>query len=422
MARLLLFGGKGGVGKTTTSTASAIHLADCGLKVLLVSSDPAHSTSDSLGVEIGTEPTPIPGVDGLYGLEMDPESKLSNLLPKLGSMVDGMNSGGGMGGLGGLGGFGMMLDPSAKDEIEDIKSDVKTSEMILPGLDEALAFDELLKHVEDPNWDVIVFDTAPTGHTLRFLSLPEIIEAWSGRLIRLMRVSGGIRSMLFGRKESEEMKQELERFRNRVLHVRRVLSDPALTSFTLVTIPEKMGVNETLRAYESLLDYQLPVSSCIVNRVTPQFDHPFLKKRRNAELNRITELEEELTRVKVSSIELLDEEVVGLEKLRIIANKLYGDVIDVPSDLGPHEIGDLVKHSIHRGMYSEASEEFESIFLHFPGIKREELSLRSDDGILFVGLNGREREIPTSVYVKASKVEAKLEGDVLRLNIPLSKG
>ena len=422
MARLLLFGGKGGVGKTTTSTASAIHLADCGLKVLLVSSDPAHSTSDSLGVEIGTEPTPIPGVDGLYGLEMDPESKLSNLLPKLGSMVDGMNSGGGMGGLGGLGGFGMMLDPSAKDEIEDIKSDVKTSEMILPGLDEALAFDELLKHVEDPNWDVIVFDTAPTGHTLRFLSLPEIIEAWSGRLIRLMRVSGGIRSMLFGRKESEEMKQELERFRNRVLHVRRVLSDPALTSFTLVTIPEKMGVNETLRAYESLLDYQLPVSSCIVNRVTPQFDHPFLKKRRNAELNRITELEEELTRVKVCSIELLDEEVVGLEKLRIIANKLYGDVIDVPSDLGPHEIGDLVTHSIHRGMYSEASEEFESIFLHFPGIKREELSLRSDDGILFVGLNGREREIPTSVYVKASKVEAKLEGDVLRLNIPLSKG
>ncbi len=422
MARLLLFGGKGGVGKTTTSTASAIHLADCGLKVLLVSSDPAHSTSDSLGVEKRTEPTPIPGVDGLYGLEMDPESKLSNLLPKLGSMVDGMNSGGGMGGLGGLGGFGMMLDPSAKDEIEDIKSDVKTSEMILPGLDEALAFDELLKHVEDPNWDVIVFDTAPTGHTLRFLSLPEIIEAWSGRLIRLMRVSGGIRSMLFGRKESEEMKQELERFRNRVLHVRRVLSDPALTSFTLVTIPEKMGVNETLRAYESLLDYQLPVSSCIVNRVTPQFDHPFLKKRRDAELNRIAELEEELTRVKVSSIELLDEEVVGLEKLRIIANKLYGDVIDVPSDLGPHEIGDLVTHSIHRGMYSEASEEFESIFLHFPGIKREELSLRSDDGILFVGLNGREREIPTSVYVKASQVEAKLEGDVLILNIPLSKG
>lgn len=419
MARLLLFGGKGGVGKTTTSTATAIHLADCGLKVLLVSSDPAHSTSDSLGVDIGTEPTPIPGVVGLYGLEMDPEAKLSSLLPKLGTMVDGMNSSGGMSGLGGLGGLGMMLDPSAKDEFEEIKSDVKTSEMILPGLDEALAFDELLKHVEDPNWDVIVFDTAPTGHTLRFLSLPEIIEAWSGRLIRLMRVSGGIRSMLFGRKESEEMKLELERFRNRVLHVRRVLSDAELTSFTLVTIPEKMGVNETLRAYQSLIDYQLPVSSCIVNRVTPKFDHPFLEKRRSAELGRISELEDGLPDVEVSSIELLDQEVVGLDKLRMIGNNLYGDAIEVPANLGPHEIGDVVKHSIHRGMYRESTNEVESIFLHFPGINREELSLRSDEGVLFVGLNGRERAITTSVPVKASQVGAKLEGDVLRLNIPL---
>ena len=419
MARLLLFGGKGGVGKTTTSTASAIHLADCGLKVLLVSSDPAHSTSDSLGVEIGTEPTPVPGVEGLYGLEMDPESKLSNLLPKLGNMVDGMNSGGGLGGLGGL---GMMLDPSAKQEFDEIKSDVKTSDMILPGLDEALAFDELLKHVEDPNWDVIVFDTAPTGHTLRFLSLPEIIEAWSGRLIRLMRVSGGIRSMLFGRKESEEMKQELERFRNRVLHVRRVLSDPQLTSFTLVTIPEKMGVNETVRAYSSLIEYHLPVSACIVNRVTPQFDHPFLKNRREAELKRITELEEQLTSVEVSSMELLDQEVVGIDNLRLVAEKLYGQPDKLPEDLGPHDVGELIKHSIHRGMYREINDEEEVILLHFPGIKREELSLRSDDGILFVGLNGREREIPTSVPVKASQVGAKLEGDVLRLNVPLTKG
>ncbi len=340
-------------------------------------------------------------------------------------MVDGMNSGNGMKGLsgfGGLGGLGMMLDPSAKQEFEDIKSDVKTSEMILPGLDEALAFDELLKHVEDPNWDVIVFDTAPTGHTLRFLSLPEIIEAWSGRLIRLMRISGGIRSMLFGRKESEEMKQELERFRSRVLHVRRVLSDPELTSFTLVTIPEKMGVNETVRAYSSLIEYQLPVSSCIVNRVTPEFDHPFLAKRRGAEIERIKELTEQLESVDVCSMELLDQEVVGVDNLRIVAQNLYGEVIEVPETLGPHKVGKLVVHNIHRGIYREFSEDFESIYLHFPGIKRDELSLRSDEGVLYVGLNGREREIATSVAVKASQVDAKLEGDVLKLNIPLNKG
>lgn len=418
MARLLLFGGKGGVGKTTTSTATAVHLADCGFKVLLVSSDPAHSTSDSLDCEIGTEPTPIEGVNGLYGLEMDPESKLSSILPKLGNMVDGMNSGGGLQGLGGL---GMMFDSGAKEEMEEIKSEVKTSEMILPGLDEALAFDELLKHVEDPNWDVIVFDTAPTGHTLRFLSLPEIIEAWSGRLIRLMRISGGIRSMLFGRKESQEMKEELERFRKRVLHVRRILSDPNITSFTLVTIPEKMGVNETLRAHQSLLEYKLPVSSCLVNRVTPEFDHEFLQKRRNAELLRISELSKSLDGVEVSMMELLDEEVIGVANLRKVAADLYGNVEPLPENLGPHIVGEKIIHEVHRGMYRELGDENETIYLHLPGIKRDELSLRSNEGILYVGLNGREREIPTEVPTKASKVEAKLEEDVLRLTIPLEQ-
>ena len=418
MARLLLFGGKGGVGKTTTSTATAVHLADCGFKVLLVSSDPAHSTSDSLDCEIGTEPTPIEGVNGLYGLEMDPESKLSSILPKLGNMVDGMNSGGGLQGLGGL---GMMFDSGAKEEMEEIKSEVKTSEMILPGLDEALAFDELLKHVEDPNWDIIVFDTAPTGHTLRFLSLPEIIEAWSGRLIRLMRISGGIRSMLFGRKESQEMKEELERFRKRVLHVRRILSDPNITSFTLVTIPEKMGVNETLRAHQSLLEYKLPVSSCLVNRVTPEFDHEFLQKRRNAELLRISELSKSLDGVEVSMMELLDEEVIGVANLRKVAADLYGNVEPLPENLGPHIVGEKIIHEVHRGMYRELSDENETIYLHLPGIKRDELSLRSNEGILYVGLNGREREIPTEVPTKASKVEAKLEEDVLRLTIPLEQ-
>lgn len=418
MARLLLFGGKGGVGKTTTSTATAVHLADCGFKVLLVSSDPAHSTSDSLDCEIGTEPTPIDGVNGLYGLEMDPESKLSSILPKLGNMVDGMNSGGGLQGLGGL---GMMFDSGAKEEMEEIKSEVKTSEMILPGLDEALAFDELLKHVEDPNWDVIVFDTAPTGHTLRFLSLPEIIEAWSGRLIRLMRISGGIRSMLFGRKESQEMKEELERFRKRVLHVRRILSDPNITSFTLVTIPEKMGVNETLRAHQSLLEYKLPVSSCLVNRVTPEFDHEFLQKRRNAELLRISELSKSLDGVEVSMMELLDEEVVGVANLRKVAADLYGVIGNLPETLGPHIVGEKIIHEVHRGMYRELGDENETIYLHLPGIKRDELSLRSNEGILYVGLNGREREIPTEVPTKASKVEAKLEQDVLRLIIPLDQ-
>ena len=416
MARLLLFGGKGGVGKTTTSSATAVWLADAGLKVLLVSSDPAHSTSDSLDVELGPVPVEVEGVPGLYGLEMDPEAKLSNLLPKVGEAMNNMGSGG----MGGFGGLGMMLDPSAKDEFDDVKSDIKTADMILPGLDEALAFDELLKHMENPTWDVVVFDTAPTGHTLRFLSLPELIESWSGRLLRLMRVSGGLRSMLFGRKESDAMKEELERFRRRVLHVRRVLSDPATSSFTLVTIPERMGINETLRAYDSLVEYKLPIGGCLVNRVTPEFDHPFLATRRTQELDRIAELDEKLASVNVGQLELADGEIVGLEALRQVGQLLYGQPKPLPDTIGPHSIGAVLHHDVHRGMVGELEDKHERIQLHFPGLERSDLSLRSEEGALFVGVNGREQAIPTRTHVKSSMVKASLEGDILSLLIPRS--
>ncbi len=414
MARLLLFGGKGGVGKTTTSASTAVWLADSGLRVLLVSSDPAHSTSDSLGVELSSEPTPVDGVPGLFGLELNPEAKLSNFMPKLGESLSGMSSSP----FSALGGLGGMFDADAKEEMASIKDEVETSELILPGLDEAIAFDELLKHVENPLWDVIVFDTAPTGHTLRFLSLPELIEAWSGRLLRMMRVSGGIRSMLFGRKQSQAMKDELERFRRRVLHVRRVLSDESTTSFTLVTIPERMGVNETLRANTSLKEYELPVTGCLVNRVTPELDHPFLIQRREEEQGHIKELNEQLE-IPVTTMDLFDGEVQGLERLRAYGQLLYGNVNELGIELGPYEIGSRLNHTVHRGMYVETDSDTERIYLHFPGLDRDDLSLRSEDGILYVGVNGREHAIPTQSPTKSSNVKAKLENDVLLLEIPI---
>ena len=410
MARLLLFGGKGGVGKTT-----AVWLAVSGLKVLLVSSDPAHSTSDSLGVELGSEPTAVEGVPGLFGLELNPEAKLSTFMPKLGESLSGMSTSP----FASLGGLGGMFDQSAKDEMASIKEEVDQSELVLPGLDEAIAFDELLKHVENPTWDVIVFATAPTGHTLRFLSLPELIEAWSGRLLRMMRVSGGIRSMLFGRKQSDAMKEELERFRRRVLHVRRVLSDPSTTSFTLVTIPERMGVNETLRANASLNEYELPVTGCLVNRVTPELDHPFLQRRRSEEQGHIAELRETLE-IPITTMELFDSEVQGLSRLRDYGALLYGEPTKLSDKLGPYSVGERLKHSIHRGMYVEQDVDVEIIHLHFPGLEREDLSLRSEDGTLFVGVNGREYSIPTTSPVKSTQVKAKLEDDVLRLEVPLT--
>ena len=385
MARLLLFGGKGGVGKTTTSTSTAVGLADSGLKVLLVSSDPAHSTSDSLGVQLGPVPTEVEGVPGLWGLELDPEARISDHIPKLTESLGPM-----------LGG----QDP-----------ELNASEMVLPGLDEAMAFDELLKHLENPDWDVIVFDTAPTGHTLRFLALPEIIEKWADKIIRMHRLTGGIRALMFGAKEGEKMREELEKFRRRVLHVRRILCNPEVTRFTLVTIPEKMGVNETIRAHQSLAEFNLPVTGCVINRMTPDLDHSFIQTRRENERKNVSEIKAALPDLNLHEVELKDSDIHGIDALREISNELHGD-FGVSDGLGPFEIG--IGLEVHRGTWSEGDD----VYLHLPGIVREDLSLRSESGTVYVGINSREHPVPFDRPAKASQVQAKLEDEVLKLTFP----
>ena len=283
--------------------------------------------------------------------------------------------------------------------------------MVLPGLDEAMAFDELLKHLENPDWDVIVFDTAPTGHTLRFLALPEIIEKWADKIIKMHRVTGGIRAMMFGAKDGEKMKNELDKFRRRVLHVRRILCNPDVTRFTLVTIPEKMGVNETVRAHQALAEFNLPVSGCVINRMTPDLDHEFIQTRRINEKSNIESLKSQLPDLHLHEVELKETDIHGLESLREMSNELHGS-ISVGDGLGPFTVG--LGLDVHRGTWSEGDD----VLLHLPGIVREDLSLRSEGGTVLVGINEREHPVPFSRPAKASEVNAKLENEVLRLTFP----
>ena len=181
-----------------------------------------------------------------------------------------------------------------------------------------------------------------------------------------------------------------------------------------------MGINETVRAHESLVEYNLPIGGCLVNRITPEFDHPFLQKRRLQELQRIEELGAQLGGVNVGRLELADSEIVGIEALRNVGRLLYGEPNPLPQTIGPHAIGEVLHHEVHRGMVGDVDEDHERIQLHFPGLERSDLSLRSEEGVLFVGVNGREQAIPTTTHVKSSMVKASLEGDVLFLTIPRS--
>ena len=408
MGQLWLFGGKGGVGKTTSACSTAIWAANCGIRTLLVSSDPAHSTSDSLNFKLNDTPTQVKGFDNLWGLELDLEASLENVMPALSSALEGAGSG-----------FPPFLTQNNElDELKDEVSGLDSAQLMLPGLDEALAFDRLLRYVEDTEYDLIVFDTAPTGHTIRFLSLPELLEIWTSRAIKMFRAMGGIRSMIFGNKQEKAIKEELEKFSKRVAHIRRIISNEEITRFTLVTIPESMGVAETIRAAKQLSEFNININGLIINRLTPNLDHEFLKSRRLIENKYVDDLEDFFKDKDVAKIELNNSDVYGIESLKEMGVKLHGENISFPEDMDIHQVSKYLPVDIRRSKLIHEGEESSTIKLHLAGALKEDLSLRAEGDLLFVGINDRENIIELSHQVNVEKTSAKFSKDILTLIVP----
>ncbi len=408
MGQLWLFGGKGGVGKTTSACSTAIWTANCGIRTLLVSSDPAHSTSDSLGFKLNNTPTKVEGIDNLWGLELDLEATLENVMPTLSSVLEDSSSG--------LGPF-----MAQNEELEELKEDVSgldTAQLMLPGLDEALAFDQLLRYVEDTEYDLVIFDTAPTGHTIRFLSLPELLEFWTAKALKMFRAMGGIRSMLFGNKQEKAIKEELERFSKRVAHIRRIISNPKLTRFTLVTIPESMGVAETIRAANQLSEFNISINGIIINRLTPDLEHEFFKSRRLIEEKYVIELLDFFKENNIAKVELGKSDVHGIVSLKEMGLILHGKYISFPKDMEVHQISDNLPVNLRRAKLIEDRGDNSTVKLHLAGALKEDLSLRAEGNILFVGINDRENTIELSHPVDVENTSAKFSNDVLKLEVP----
>ena len=254
---MVMFGGKGGVGKTTCASSSAIWAAEHGRNTLIISTDPAHSLGDSLGVDLPPgEPKQIPGIANLTALEINPKANISefrgltNINP-----IDEM----GMPDI--MGGMPLM------DDLQELTS------MNPPGIDEALALLKMLEFVEtEHNYDLIIFDTAPTGHTLRFLSLPETLSGWIGKLIKMRIKFGnmfGAIKRIFTREEKKEDNslKILERLNNSILNARDDLTNPLKNSFVIVMIPEEMAITETGRLLNELIKNNIPVSNIVVNQL-----------------------------------------------------------------------------------------------------------------------------------------------------------
>ena len=263
----VLYGGKGGVGKTTMAAATGLSSAAGGVRTLVVSTDPAHSLSDTYETEIPAEPSRVREDMPLYAAEIDPDDAMEEgMFGADGDPLGGMGEmGDAMGGMSGMDGMGGPDDGGAEEGLGSLLGGT------MPGADEAAAMRQLLEYLDDPRFDRVIVDTAPTGHTLRLLQLPEIMDSMIGRVMKLRnRFSGmmdGLKGMFGGGGDDADPTADLDELQERIERLRSVLRDPAQTDFRVVTIPEEMSVVESERLVARLDEFGIPVNTLVVNRV-----------------------------------------------------------------------------------------------------------------------------------------------------------
>jgi arsenite-transporting ATPase len=336
----VLYGGKGGVGKTTMAAATGLSSAAGGTATLVVSTDPAHSLSDTYGVEIPPRPARIREDVPLYAAEIDPDA----------AMEEGLFGAGGdpLGGLGDLGGMAGTGNPGADPDATEPGPDGEGPlggllGGTMPGADEAAAMRQLLEYLDDPRFDRVVVDTAPTGHTLRLLQLPEIMDSMIGRVMKMrQQFSGmmeGIKGMFGAGDGDADPSADLDDLRERIERLRTVLRDPDRTDFRVVMIPEEMGVMESERLVDRLDEFGIPVGTIVVNRVmedladvadvdpewvvTPNHeDCAFCERRWQVQRDALARATDLFRGREVKRVPLLADEVRGEDALRVVATCL----------------------------------------------------------------------------------------------------
>lgn len=309
--RVLFFGGKGGVGKTTCASAMALAAAREGRRVLLVSTDPAHSTSDIFERPFdGTEREVYPG---LTGVELDAAAEARRYVDKAKSEIARM--------------FSPAVAKEAERQIELASG--------MPGVEEVALFDRMSDLIIDrfDTYDLLVFDTAPTGHTLRLLRMPDLVSSWIAALTRrrraLLALDRDIDRVRLSPEaaspDEDPILRTLDERREKLEQVRARLMQHNFTGFVLVVIPERLPIEETARAADVLTDSNVNVCAVLVNRVLPpDVDGAFYEARRRQEGIYVDEIKQRFAAYPMAWIPQLERDVYGLETLERVRAALMG--------------------------------------------------------------------------------------------------
>jgi arsenite-transporting ATPase len=369
--RIIIFTGKGGVGKTSVAASTAVKAASQGYKTLVMSTDPAHSLADSFDIDefLGPEPREI--APNLFGLEVDIYEDLHDNWEIVRVHFATLMSSQGVNGL-------------LADEIA-----------ILPGMDELFSLVRIKKYFKSGEYDVLVVDCAPTGETLRMLSLPETLK-WAIKALRQTEkylVKPVLRPLakvtpLSKVVAPEEVFESIDSMFTELEGLSTILSDTKVTSVRLVMNPEKMVIKESQRALTYLGMYGMMVDNVIVNRILPvDIDTGYMERWKVVQQKHLKEIQDSFSPLPIRHVPFYPEEVVGLDRLQVMADDIYGtdNASDFMFNERPYEINKNGAGYVLR--------------MHLPFANEDALDLwhKGDELIVQLGNQRRIATLPTAV-------------------------
>ena len=302
--KFIFVGGKGGVGKTTTASSIALKLSQTRGRTLIISTDPAHNLSDAFNQQFSGEATPVAGAPNLFALEIDPKKSMEMTSAAFFSDQAFLNNEAG----GQLGALGQLISA-------------------FPGIDEAAVFVNMVKMAQTMDTEVVVFDTAPTGHTLKLLALPANLQTALGMVANLKDKLSGMMNMVGAGADNklEQLFAKVEQLMADTENLKGILTDPNQTTFVAVCIPEFLSVYETERLVQELAVQNIDIFNVVVNQIVffDQEDNCRKCRARFAMQSKyIKQISQLYADFHVCLMPLEDEEIRGIEKLGVYAEKL----------------------------------------------------------------------------------------------------
>jgi len=357
--RIILFTGKGGVGKTTSAAATALRCAQEGYRTLVVSTDPAHSLSDALNTELKPEPVQI--AENLWAQEFDVYYSMKK-------HWDNMRN--------------LMLTVFRWRGVKNIVAEELS---VLPGMEEASAFLWIEQYYREKAWDVLIIDSAPTGETLTLLSLPQVMQSWISKALPKLAIKtlGSIIRKTSGVPLDKGF-EELDKLFAKLENVQKIMLDPTVCSIRIVANPERMVIQEAKRAYTYLQLYGYNVDGIIVNRILPEemgIKGSVFEKYVKSQAEYLQEIDESFSPLPIFKVQHMGQEVFGLELLDKIGRNIYG-TLD-PKKIFHHESPFAVKEEKDHYVIS----------MHLPFIDSSDFKLNKYGDELVINLGGRRKSV-----------------------------